>query len=115
MRDHLSAQSELIESSRIVNSINILFQSEKEVGKENLIELKGTECTAKWKKGTIICKPERLCDEVIELPRINYLYNGKNYRFAYGASQDEGTGNFSRVSRFWTRIVQIEYFCFLFI
>ncbi|XP_068117330.1 beta,beta-carotene 15,15'-dioxygenase [Hyperolius riggenbachi] len=59
----------------------------EEVGK-NLVKLHETTATAvKTKDGEIYCEPEILCER-IELPRINYDYNGKRYRYVY-ASQVE--------------------------
>ncbi|XP_018410905.1 PREDICTED: beta,beta-carotene 15,15'-dioxygenase [Nanorana parkeri] len=55
-----------------------------EVG-ENLVKLPTTTATAvKTKDGEIHCQPEIIC-EGIELPRINYAYNGKKYRYVYAS------------------------------
>nr|XP_056718813.1 beta,beta-carotene 15,15'-dioxygenase [Euleptes europaea] len=62
------------------------LQSDKdaEVG-SNLVRLPSTTATAvKEKDGGIYCLPEILC-EGIELPRINYDYNGRKYRYIYAA------------------------------
>ncbi|XP_077165730.1 beta,beta-carotene 15,15'-dioxygenase isoform X2 [Paroedura picta] len=55
-----------------------------EVG-SNLVRLPSTTASAvKEKDGSIYCQPEILCEE-IELPRINYDYNGRKYRYIYAA------------------------------
>ncbi|XP_028665642.1 beta,beta-carotene 15,15'-dioxygenase [Erpetoichthys calabaricus] len=53
-----------------------------EIG-SNLVRLKSTTATAiKKKEDTVFCLPEVIC-EGVELPRINYDYNGKKYRYFY--------------------------------
>uniref|UniRef100_A0A8D0GRU9 Beta-carotene oxygenase 1 n=1 Tax=Sphenodon punctatus TaxID=8508 RepID=A0A8D0GRU9_SPHPU len=55
-----------------------------EVG-SNLVKLPSTTATAlKEKEGNVYCQPEILC-EGIELPRINYDYNAKKYRYIFAA------------------------------
>ncbi|KAM4614178.1 beta,beta-carotene 15,15'-dioxygenase [Discoglossus pictus] len=55
-----------------------------EVG-TNLVKLATTTATAvKDKDGDIYCQPEVLC-EGIELPRINYDYNTRKYRYIYAS------------------------------
>uniref|UniRef100_A0A8C5N3V2 Beta-carotene oxygenase 1 n=1 Tax=Leptobrachium leishanense TaxID=445787 RepID=A0A8C5N3V2_9ANUR len=55
-----------------------------EVG-ANLVKLPKTTAKAtKDKNGDIACSPEILCDG-IELPRINYAYNGKKNRYVYAS------------------------------
>ncbi|XP_061449840.1 beta,beta-carotene 15,15'-dioxygenase [Rhineura floridana] len=55
-----------------------------EVG-SNLVRLPSTTATAvKENDGSIYCQPEILREE-IELPRINYDYNGKKYRYIFAA------------------------------
>nr|XP_060644458.1 beta,beta-carotene 15,15'-dioxygenase [Anolis sagrei ordinatus] len=55
---------------------------DSEIG-SNLVKLPSTTATAlKEKDGSICCQPEILC-EGIELPRINYDYNGKKYRYIF--------------------------------
>ncbi|KTF73950.1 hypothetical protein cypCar_00030674 [Cyprinus carpio] len=50
---------------------------------EDLVKLKYTTASAvKEKEGKVLCQGEVLCDGV-ELPRINYNFNGKKYRFSY--------------------------------
>ncbi|MBN3306303.1 BCDO1 dioxygenase, partial [Amia calva] len=52
---------------------------------ENLVKLQTTTATAvKEKEGSLYCKPEEICQGV-ELPRYNYEYNGKKYRYFYAA------------------------------
>ncbi|KAG5270135.1 hypothetical protein AALO_G00189150 [Alosa alosa] len=59
-----------------------LTDKESEVG-EDLVKLKYTTASAvKEKDGKLLCQPEVLCGGV-ELPRINYDYNGKKHRFVY--------------------------------
>lgn len=60
------------------------YDKEAKVG-DNLVKIPITTATAvKDKDGKICCQPEILC-EGIELPRINYDYNGKNYRYIYAS------------------------------
>uniref|UniRef100_A0A3P8YFU0 Beta-carotene oxygenase 1 n=1 Tax=Esox lucius TaxID=8010 RepID=A0A3P8YFU0_ESOLU len=50
---------------------------------EDLVKLKYTTASAvKDKDGKLLCQPEVLCESV-ELPRINYDFNGRKYRFVY--------------------------------
>ncbi|KAL1007236.1 hypothetical protein UPYG_G00083820 [Umbra pygmaea] len=50
---------------------------------EDMVQLKYTTASAvKDKHGKLLCQPEVLCDGV-ELPRINYNFNGRKYRFVY--------------------------------
>ncbi|XP_015261298.1 PREDICTED: beta,beta-carotene 15,15'-monooxygenase isoform X2 [Gekko japonicus] len=49
----------------------------------NLVHLPSTTASAvKEKDDSVYCQPEILC-EGIELPRINYDYNGRKYRYIY--------------------------------
>ncbi|XP_006152649.1 beta,beta-carotene 15,15'-dioxygenase [Tupaia chinensis] len=51
----------------------------------NLIKVASTTATAlKEKDGQVYCQPELLC-EGLELPRINYAHNGKQYRYVFAA------------------------------
>uniref|UniRef100_A0A4W3IN57 Beta-carotene oxygenase 1 n=1 Tax=Callorhinchus milii TaxID=7868 RepID=A0A4W3IN57_CALMI len=51
----------------------------------NIVTLENTTASAlKEKDGYVYCKPEILF-EGIELPRINYDYNGKKYRYIYAS------------------------------
>ncbi|XP_028595438.2 beta,beta-carotene 15,15'-dioxygenase [Podarcis muralis] len=62
--------------------IPLQYDKEAEIG-SNLVQLPSTTATAvKEKDGSIYCQPELLY-EGIELPRINYDYNGKKYRYIY--------------------------------
>ncbi|XP_069463202.1 beta,beta-carotene 15,15'-dioxygenase isoform X2 [Ambystoma mexicanum] len=64
--------------------IPLQHDKKAEVG-TNLIKLPSTTAKAtKEKDDSIYCQPEILC-EGIELPRINYDYNGKNYRYIFAA------------------------------
>lgn len=52
--------------------------------KGNLITLEKTSCTAFWRdESKIFCEPEALCYRGVDLPRINYAYNGKEYTYVY--------------------------------
>ncbi|XP_047206163.1 beta,beta-carotene 15,15'-dioxygenase isoform X2 [Girardinichthys multiradiatus] len=56
---------------------------------ENVVKLKYTTASAvKEKEGKFTCHSEVLC-EGFELPRINYDFNGKKYRFVYGNIVEE--------------------------
>ncbi|MEE6499914.1 hypothetical protein FKM82_003635 [Ascaphus truei] len=60
------------------------IDKDAEVG-ANLVTLTLTTANAlKEKDGDIFCHPEVLC-EGVELPRINYDYNGKKYRYIYAS------------------------------
>ncbi|XP_006004911.1 beta,beta-carotene 15,15'-dioxygenase [Latimeria chalumnae] len=48
----------------------------------NLVKLASTTADAIKEKDSIYCHPEILVED-IELPRINYNYNGKKYRYIY--------------------------------
>ncbi|XP_053126352.1 beta,beta-carotene 15,15'-dioxygenase [Hemicordylus capensis] len=64
--------------------VPLQYDKDAEVG-VNLVRLPSTTATAvKEKDGSIYCQPEMLC-EGIELPRINYDYNGKKYRYIFAA------------------------------
>uniref|UniRef100_A0A8D0BZ10 Beta-carotene oxygenase 1 n=1 Tax=Salvator merianae TaxID=96440 RepID=A0A8D0BZ10_SALMN len=64
--------------------IPLQYDKDAEVG-SNLVRLPSTTATAvKEKDGSIYCQPEILC-EGIELPRINYDYNGRKYRYIFAA------------------------------
>uniref|UniRef100_G1RI45 Beta-carotene oxygenase 1 n=1 Tax=Nomascus leucogenys TaxID=61853 RepID=G1RI45_NOMLE len=55
-----------------------------EVG-SNLIKVTSTTATAlKEEDGQVYCQPEFLC-EGLELPRVNYAHNGKQYRYVFAA------------------------------
>ncbi|KAM9302402.1 beta,beta-carotene 15,15'-dioxygenase [Gastrophryne carolinensis] len=64
--------------------VPLLIDKKTEVG-VNLVKLPATTATVvKAKDGGVYCQPEILC-EGIELPRINYDYNGKKYRYVYAS------------------------------
>ncbi|XP_054856182.1 beta,beta-carotene 15,15'-dioxygenase [Eublepharis macularius] len=64
--------------------IPLKYEKDVAVG-SNLVRLPSTTASAvKEKDGSIYCQPETLCDE-IELPRINYDYNGRKYRYIFAA------------------------------
>ncbi|XP_066503498.1 beta,beta-carotene 15,15'-dioxygenase isoform X2 [Hoplias malabaricus] len=61
----------------------VLPLADKGEAGEDLVKLKSTTASAvKEKDGKILCQPEVLADGV-ELPRINYNYNGQKYRYVY--------------------------------
>ncbi|XP_077987772.1 carotenoid-cleaving dioxygenase, mitochondrial-like [Glandiceps talaboti] len=59
-------------------------------GTSNLVTLGDTECKArKLEDGSIHCTSEKIIDESLEAPTVNYKkYNGKPYQFAYGICGD---------------------------
>ncbi|XP_062997017.1 beta,beta-carotene 15,15'-dioxygenase [Elgaria multicarinata webbii] len=62
--------------------VPLQYDKDAEIG-SNLVRLPSTTATAvKEKDGSIYCQPETLC-EGVELPRINYDYNGKKYRYIF--------------------------------
>ena len=62
------------------------------------MRLEGFSCKSYWQnETTIFCEPDRLCEQSLELPRINYQRNGKDYRFVYGVSQLDGFGEVEKV------------------
>jgi len=67
-----------------------------EVG-TNLVTMNGTSAKATLiKRGknshpTIYLEPEHLTDSTVELPRINYSYNGGDYNYFYGICVDGNT------------------------
>ncbi|XP_044126150.1 beta,beta-carotene 15,15'-dioxygenase isoform X1 [Bufo gargarizans] len=64
--------------------VPVHYDKKADVG-VNLVKIPTTTATAvKDKDGQIYCHPETLC-EGIELPRINYDYNGKKYRYVYAS------------------------------
>ncbi|KAK8375311.1 hypothetical protein O3P69_008291 [Scylla paramamosain] len=64
----------------------------------NLVTLKDTKCTArKLKDGTIFLEGQVISPNVIDLPRINYKYNGKPYTFTYGVEVNPLGAQFSRL------------------
>ncbi|KAL8195181.1 UNVERIFIED_CONTAM: Beta,beta-carotene 15,15'-monooxygenase [Gekko kuhli] len=64
--------------------VPLQFDKDADVGL-NLVHLPSTTASAvKEKDGSIYCQPEIVC-EGIELPRINYDYNGRKYRYIYAA------------------------------
>ncbi|XP_073438477.1 beta,beta-carotene 15,15'-dioxygenase [Dendrobates tinctorius] len=64
--------------------VPLQYDKKAEVG-VNLVRIPSTTATAtKEKNGEICCQPEILC-EGIELPKINYDYNGKKHRYVYAS------------------------------
>ncbi|XP_047468958.1 carotenoid-cleaving dioxygenase, mitochondrial-like [Penaeus chinensis] len=58
---------------------------------KNLVTLASTKCTAiRDKSGAIYCRPEDLSQHCMEMPRINYKFNGKKYRYSYGFIPTKG-------------------------
>jgi len=78
--------------TRFVLPLNVQApDNEKRFG-ENLVKLEGVKCKSYWQnKEVVFCEPEQLSDRPIELPRINYVHNGRHYRYVYGISQLEGS------------------------
>ncbi|XP_072516214.1 beta,beta-carotene 15,15'-dioxygenase isoform X2 [Salminus brasiliensis] len=61
----------------------VLPLSDKGETGEDLVKLKYTNASAvKEKEGRLLCQPEVLT-EGVELPRINYNYNGQKYKYVY--------------------------------
>ncbi|XP_036442999.1 beta,beta-carotene 15,15'-dioxygenase [Colossoma macropomum] len=61
----------------------VLPLNDKGEAGEDLVKLKYTKASAvKEKEGKILCQPEVLT-EGVELPRINYNYNGQKHRYVY--------------------------------
>ncbi|CAL4122787.1 unnamed protein product [Meganyctiphanes norvegica] len=59
--------------------------------KKNLVTLKNSKAQAfKLKNGKIHCEGEPLAECRLEMPRINYKFNGKKYRFCYGFETTNG-------------------------
>ncbi|KAL4630262.1 beta,beta-carotene 15,15'-dioxygenase-like [Arapaima gigas] len=59
------------------------LQTEQASVGEDLVKLKYTSATAvKEKEGQLLCQPELLC-EGLDLPRINYKFNGKKQKYVY--------------------------------
>ncbi|XP_053491525.1 beta,beta-carotene 15,15'-dioxygenase [Ictalurus furcatus] len=55
---------------------------------KNLVRLEDTSATAVFQMdGSLYCTPETLF-QGLELPSINYQYNGKKYRYFYGSMMD---------------------------
>ncbi|XP_072306089.1 beta,beta-carotene 15,15'-dioxygenase [Eucyclogobius newberryi] len=83
--------SKLIESNkgfsppvctRFVLPLNISTESERKV---NLVTLKNTSATAVIQgDGSVYCTPDTIF-QGLELPRINYNFNTKKYRYVYGS------------------------------
>ncbi|KAG9475125.1 hypothetical protein GDO78_003536 [Eleutherodactylus coqui] len=63
--------------------VPLQYDKKAEVG-VNLVKIPTTATAVKDKNDEICCHPEILC-EGIELPRINYDYNGKKYRYVYAS------------------------------
>lgn len=61
--------------------VPLQYDKDAEVG-SNLVKLPTSATAVKEKDGSIYCQPEILC-EGIELPRVNYDYNGKKYKYVY--------------------------------
>ncbi|NWH93108.1 BCDO1 dioxygenase, partial [Aegithalos caudatus] len=67
----------------------------------NLVKLPSTATAVKEKDGNIYCQPEILC-EGIELPRINYDYNGKKYKYVF-ATQVQWSPIPTKIAKFNTQ------------
>lgn len=70
----------------------VLPMEPKSDQQENLVELKNTTAKAFYlPDGNIMVKPEKLSDTSCELPRFNYDYMGKKYKYCYGICFDVGS------------------------
>ncbi|XP_061568941.1 beta,beta-carotene 15,15'-dioxygenase [Cololabis saira] len=75
---------------------------------KDLVNLTYTKASAvKEKEGKVICKAEVLC-EGFELPRMNYDFNGKKYRFCYGNIVEESALS-KQVAKFDTETKKMVY------
>uniref|UniRef100_A0A8C9TZ48 Beta-carotene oxygenase 1, like n=1 Tax=Scleropages formosus TaxID=113540 RepID=A0A8C9TZ48_SCLFO len=64
---------------RFILPLNI----DKDLSGTNLVKLEGSRASAvQQEDGSVYCTPDTLC-EGVELPRINYKFNGKKYRYFY--------------------------------
>ncbi|XP_046674847.1 carotenoid isomerooxygenase-like [Homalodisca vitripennis] len=54
----------------------------------NLVTLEGSEAVARWRGTDIRVQPESFCDLGCEMPRFNYDYLGRPYRYFYAVSTD---------------------------
>lgn len=57
-------------------------------GKETLITLQGTLCTAAWSGQEVTLKSEKLCEVPFENPCINPKYGGSKYNFLWAMGPD---------------------------
>ncbi|XP_077480721.1 beta,beta-carotene 15,15'-dioxygenase [Stigmatopora argus] len=72
---------------------------------DNLVKSTCTTATAvKEKEGKLTCQPEVLC-EGVELPRINYDFNGRRHRFVYNCIVEE-SAHTKEVAKFDTETKQ---------
>jgi len=77
--------------TRFVLPLNVLVPQSKDDCGVNLVKLEGTKCKSYWMdRKVVFCEPDHISERPIELPRINYMHNGKYYRYVYGISQLEG-------------------------
>ncbi|XP_063612171.1 beta,beta-carotene 15,15'-dioxygenase-like [Penaeus indicus] len=57
----------------------------------NLVTLPGTKCrSTRNAKGVVHCHSQDLSQDLMEMPRINYRFNGKKYRYGYGFIPTKG-------------------------
>ncbi|ROT75096.1 putative beta,beta-carotene 9 [Penaeus vannamei] len=57
----------------------------------NLVTLPGTKCrSTRDAKGVVQCHSQDLSQDLMEMPRINYRFNGKKYRYGYGFIPTKG-------------------------
>ncbi|CAL8110499.1 unnamed protein product [Orchesella dallaii] len=86
--------SEKASARRYVLPLNV----ESEKPGENLVKLKATTATASLRNGEknpiIDLTPQDLSESMIELPRINYKYNGQNYKYLYGLGDTAPTNTY---------------------
>jgi Retinal pigment epithelial membrane protein len=96
--------------TRFILPLDVKAPENKDQFGENLIKLNGARCKSYWSsKTTITCEPDRLCeDQSMELPRINYQYNGKEYRYAYAVCMGEGFAETLKVNRYFEQMSALK-------
>ncbi|XP_021949663.1 beta,beta-carotene 15,15'-dioxygenase [Folsomia candida] len=63
---------------------------------ENLVKMKNTTATAVLRPGNVVhLTPHHINKEWAELPRINYSYNGKKYKYTYAIASSEDVMNYT--------------------
>jgi len=78
--------------TRFVLPLNVKVPGKGEQRGVNLVQLEGVKAKSYWlKENAVFCEPEHISTQPIELPRINYIHNGRYYRYVYGVSQPAGT------------------------
>ncbi|KAG0726478.1 Carotenoid isomerooxygenase [Chionoecetes opilio] len=62
-------------------------------GKETLVTLQGTTCTAAWSGQEVVLKTEKLCEVPFENPCINPAHRGGKYSFLWAMGPDPEGGD----------------------